>query len=144
MSGLRLLRGQWYGWQMLPGYGEGHLPYFSPIQVAGVASSKIRHRTISVAFWNIMYAEGAHLFETDLRILKHADSYLIAEIVDDSVGARAAVISALSFQWLSRFCPELRVPTSDEWSDDEVSQFLERTFGGVSDSRVVAVNAENG
>lgn len=92
MAGLHLERGQWYAWQMLPGY-SGVIPYFSPIRVDSVTPKKAGHRRFRLSFLNAMYATGVQLVEMELHILKHDERYLIAEIDDETEDDRSVVIS---------------------------------------------------
>lgn len=105
---LELIPGQWYGWQMLPGYSERYSPYFSPIQVERTVPRKTGKRIITLAFFNALYAEGVQNFQIDLRILSHGPHYLIAELLygrDFPEPERAAIVSDLDSTWLQRFCP---------------------------------------
>lgn len=125
MVGLQLERGQWYAWQMIPGYGDG-VPYFSPIRVDSVTPKKAGNRTLQLSFLNALYAPGVQSFVMDLRILKHSEDFLIAEIEDETEGGRSAVISRISYVWLDRLCPNLRLPPQGEWPATNVSDFLDR------------------
>ena len=104
---LELVRGQWYGWQMLPGYGHPYSPYFSPIRVERVEPRKLGRRVLGLWFHNALYADGVQDFQMDLRMLKHEEGYLIAEPHDGSTPDRAIVISRIDSSWLERFCPRV-------------------------------------
>lgn len=99
----------WYGWQMLPGYiGDGFQPYFSPIHVHQIVPKKSGKRILRLDFFNALYAEGAKDFELDLRILKHENTYLVAELVyGPSHSERTAIISTIDANWIRRYCPDL-------------------------------------
>lgn len=49
---LKLLPGTWYGWQMIPGYGDGYAPYFSPILVQHVNPKRTGSCVLELAFHN--------------------------------------------------------------------------------------------
>lgn len=133
-SGLRLVPGQWYGWQMLPGYETQHVvvPYFSPIQIIAVTPLKTGNRILKVEFWNVGYAAGAQKFAVDLRLVKHTDDYLIADfdLHGQESSDRSAVINTISFPWLERFFPDLETPRpqTSAGQRDEVSRFLNERF----------------
>lgn len=132
-SGLRLLPGQWYGWQMLPGYDPPDIvPYFSPIQIIGVTPMKTGNRVLQLKSWNAGYAAGVQIFSVDLRIVKHTDDYLVAGFVTHGPESsdRAAVINTIGFRWLKRLFPEWEVPDPQiPGSDrDTVSRFLNERF----------------
>jgi hypothetical protein len=133
-TGLRLLPGQWYGWQMLPGYDHPPhvVPYFSPIQVIAVTPKKAGNRSMQLKFWNVGYAVGVQDVTVDLRIVKHADDYLIADLVAPrpETSDRAAIISTISFGWLERLYPdwELPDPPTSGSRHDAVSRFLNDYF----------------
>lgn len=127
MAGLQLERGKWYAWQMLPGYSGG-LPYFSPIRVDRVTPKKAGNRSLSLSFVNAMYASGVQHVEMGWHILKHAETYLIAEIDDESEDVRSVVISPITLEWVQRFIPSLRLPPPDEWPETNLYAFLDRTL----------------
>ncbi len=129
MSGkLQLIEREWYAWQMLPGYARDHVPYLSPIQVLGVTPRKTGDRTLKLSIWNALYAEGVRYVDLTLRIVKHTDSHLIADILQESGTHRSAVITPISFEWLARFFPRTDLPAQEKWADLTVSRFLETTF----------------
>jgi hypothetical protein len=129
---LQLRPRQWFGWQMLPGYGS--VPYFSPIWVEEVTPRKTGRRIITVRFIKVLYAEGVENFSLDLRILKHETDYLVSEIIypDQPVQDRTAIISRIEFDWIKRFCPELwaaRPPSSLRPAEQEnASHYLSALF----------------
>ncbi|MGE4049444.1 MAG: hypothetical protein AB7F38_00130 [Piscinibacter sp.] len=100
----------WAAWQMLPGYlGERCVPYFSPIWVQSVEPLKKGTGRLRLSFKNVLYASGVQDFELELRVLKRAANYLVAELDYGASGSqdRVAVISHIEFGWLRKFCPEL-------------------------------------
>lgn len=129
MAGLHLERGQWYAWQMLPGY-SGVIPYFSPIRVDSVRPKKAGHRRFRLSFLNAMYATGVQPVAMELHILKHDERYLIAEIDDGTEDDRSVVISPIPFEWIERIVPSLRLPPPGEWQEANLSGFLDRTLAG--------------
>lgn len=109
-AGLTLVPDQWYGWQMLPGYGPAGLgAYFSPIRVERVTPRKTGRGILHLEFVNALYAAGVQDFALDLRILRHERDYLVASILSGEGGPtdRTAVISTISLQWIARMCPQL-------------------------------------
>lgn len=132
---LQLAPERWYAWQMIPGYfGERSVPYCSPIRVEEVTAKKTGRRILRVSFFNALYAEGVQNFNSDLRILKHEENYLVAELVDErnSPMDRAAIISHIEFAWIQRYCPELwrNNPRErmNEFAQNSVSIYLDRLF----------------
>jgi hypothetical protein len=97
----------WYAWQMVPGYTSDRvLPYFSPIYVWSTRALNTGPRKLALRFLNAQYAEGVQAVELDLRIVIHAQDYLVAEILHNEE-ARTAIVSRVGFDWIRRFCPEV-------------------------------------
>jgi hypothetical protein len=132
---LTLVPGIWYAWQMVPGYfGTRNIPYCSPIFVQGVTPAKTGKSILRLDFINVGYAEGVQDFSLDLRVLKHAENYLVADLLYGEGGPdRVAIISAMEFGWLERFCPELwyhRPPSSvNAMAAHSVAVYLSTVFG---------------
>jgi hypothetical protein len=132
---LKLAPNCWYAWQMIPGYiGERSVPYCSPIFMQRVVPRKTGKGVLGVSFVNVFYAEGVQDFSLDMRILKHAADYIVAELLygnDDP--DRVAVISHIEFKWIERFCPRLwfhRPPSSlNSAGTGSVSAYLGEVFG---------------
>lgn len=118
----------WAAWQMFPGYlGERCVPYSSPIWIHSVAPLKTGTGRLRLGFQNMLYASGAQDFNLDLRVLKRAANYLVAEL---DYGAsttqdRVAVISHIEFEWLRRFCPQL-------WTDHPPNSYSGNASASVS------------
>ncbi len=101
---------RWYAWQMLPGYaGERNVPYFSPILLREVVPRKTGRGILKLRFRNALYADGVQEFAQEMRVLKHAADFLVAEIlVDRDIPSdRVGIVSHIEFEWLRRFCPGL-------------------------------------
>jgi hypothetical protein len=132
---LKLAPESWYAWQMIPGYiGECNVPYCSPIFIRRLVPKKTGKGILGIDFYNVFYAEGVQDFSLDVRILKHAENYLIAELLyGDSDIDRAAVISNIEFAWIEHFCPNLwhNFPPSSigEAAQSSVSIYLGEVFG---------------
>lgn len=126
---LVLERGQWFGWQMLPGYDRQYAPYFSPILVQEVTPKKTGRRMLHLRFVNVGYLEGGWDFDRDLKVLAHDKHYLIGSLAGGAAdaGERCAVISRLNYAWLQRFCPEYRVDDALA-SGASVQEYLFRQF----------------
>jgi hypothetical protein len=134
---LILAPGDWYGWQMLPGYDETtRAPFFSPIRVERITPQKTGKSILTVAFWNVLDSEGVQDVAHDMRILKHEENYLIADLLYGEGGNtdRSAVISSIEFDWIRRMCPGIwanRPPESTSTAaQGNVSQYLNEVFGG--------------
>ena len=97
--------GRWYGWQMLPGYGDGYSPYCSPIMIERVLPKKSGAGWLDVEFYNAFYSEGVKNFALSLRVLARGKDYMVVAIDGSDKDPRVAVISNLSIDWLTRFCP---------------------------------------
>ncbi len=105
---IKLTQGDWYGWQMLPGYGSAYHAYFSPIYVTEVKPLKSGKHLLTLSFFNAHYAKGVADFMLDLQILKRQPQYLIANLVyPNGPQDRAAIISLISFAWLEKFTPKV-------------------------------------
>ena len=127
MGQFSLHAGTWGSWQMLPGYfGERMTPYCSPIFVRRVEPLKTGKRILRVDFFNALYAQGVQDFSVDLKVIKRASNYLIAEFIDDT--DRSAVIGHMEFLWLEEFCPSLCVD-NPRGTESSVSNYLDAVFG---------------
>jgi len=131
MKLINIEKGNWYGWQILPGYTGKHcIPYFSPIFVTDFKAHKSGKGLFRIEFLNAAYAEGVQEFSVEIRMLKRAKDYLVGEITEDKGAstARCAIISNIEFEWLRRFCPELlaRCPslTSEGLNSENLTQYL--------------------
>ena len=132
---LKLIENTWYAWQMIPGYfGMRCVPYCSPIHVTKVQPKRTGKGLLVLSFINVCYAEGVQDFEVDLKVLKRAAKYLIAEIqyggdIDED---RCAIISQIEFEWIEHFCPSLwdhkPPPRMSSLSKDSASCYLDRIF----------------
>ncbi len=133
-AGLRIQAGRWYAWQMLPGYGDG-VPYFSPIFVHRVTLSPNNPNILDVDFANVLYAVGVQGFHTTIRPLLRASTYVVAELLEGEADSpvRTGIISAITFEWLERFCPqvlkELPLRTPPDGKDLTIAAYLTASFG---------------
>lgn len=126
---LKLVEQQWYAWQMIPGYlGTRNIPYFSPILIRKVRPMKTGRGILQLDFLNLLYAEGVQDFTCDLRIIKHSENYLIAELINEGTKERSAIISHIEFGLIEHFCPNLwrQYPPSimDNAAQSSVSVYL--------------------
>lgn len=126
----------WAAWQMIPGYfGERCLPYCSPIWVQSVQPLKEGSSRLRLGFQNMFYAQGVQDFLLDLRVVKRAESYILAELDygPEVANDRVAVVSHIEFEWLKTFCPQLwwhRPPASCSASaQSSVAVYLAEVFG---------------
>lgn len=119
--------GQWYGWQMLPGYGGRCHPYFTPIYVKAVEPLKKGSGHLRLEFFNAMYAQGVQDFTLNLKILKRCEDYLVADLDygDGQEMDRTAIVSHIDFEWIKRHCPEI-------WWNRPHSSFAGAASGSVS------------
>lgn len=105
---LTLEEGRWYGWQMLPGYTgpDDYDPYYSPIRVDKVTPRKTGRGILTLDFYNAGYAQGVQGFRLDMRVLQHAETYLVARLIyePEDWERRAAVISILTSGWIDQNC----------------------------------------
>lgn len=98
---------RWYSWQMLPGYGDGFVPYLSPILVRRIDLLKTGKGELELVFFNALYAQGVQDFKQRLKVLTRRSNHLIAASADTGdLGRRDLVIGSMSFEWLNRFLPE--------------------------------------
>ena len=122
---LTIERGKWYGWQMLPGYGDG--PYFSPIYVQLVEPQKSGKGDLKLTFINAFYAAGVQDFALTLRVFKHEETYLVGA-VRGSTTDRCAVVSKLTMGWLRACCPELLRQVPPHSPDEYVQSYVKRAL----------------
>lgn len=87
--------------------GDRNVPYFSPIYVRAVTPKKSGRRELTLQFLNAEYAEGVQEFSLNLRILKHANEYIVSELIysEEASVDRVAIVSRIEFEWMRRFCP---------------------------------------
>lgn len=104
MARFTLNRGRWYGWSMYPGYVG---PYFSPIRITGLAPLGSGKSLMQVDFFNACYAEGVQMFSLPMKILYRAPDHMLAALLyqDDTPPERTAVISELTWDWLTNCLP---------------------------------------
>lgn len=122
MDRFTLLRGQWYGLSMYPGYGD--CPYHSPILVRSIES--LGDRRFELAFWNLCYALGVQDFTMQLRTLRRGPSHLVAS--GPEVEDRTYVLVHFNPRWLQRHFPQL-----------DAAQFFD-TAGHPDDQALLATN----
>ncbi len=132
---ITLLPGEWYGWQMLPGYfGVDYLPYCSPIRLKSVTPKKSGKGILRLEFFNALYAQGVENFKMDIRVLKRASAYLVGEPAtkSQSEADRTVIVSVLEMEWLRYFCPILWQKTElsamGQISRGEIGPSLDRIF----------------
>jgi len=126
MASFALSPGSWNSWQMLPGYfGARMTPYFSPILIRRVEPLKSGKSLLRLDFFSALYAEGVQDFTLDLKILKRATNYVIADLPYDA--ERSAVIGHIEFSWLDQFCPDL-VAAHPTARFNSVSVYLDSVF----------------
>lgn len=118
----------WRSWQMFPGYfGERMTPYCSPIRICRIEPLKSGKGLLRLTFFNAFYAEGAQDLTLDLKVLKRASNYLLADLPYDE--ERSAVIGHIEFSWLEAFCPKL-LAAHPPLSYSSVSLYLDGVFSG--------------
>jgi hypothetical protein len=100
-----LIRSQWYGLTMFPGYGD--CPYHSPIQVHEIEA--LGDRQFKLAFFNLCYASGVQHFEKQLRTLRRGVSHLVA--AETEVEDRTYVLVYFNAAWFQRYFPDSRIET---------------------------------
>ncbi len=133
----QLVAPQWFGWQMLPGYGGGRcLSWFSPIHLRRVTPLKTGRGLLEIDFLHALHTVGAQDFSVRLKVLHHGDNFLAGRIMGpDGAGTsdgRLAIVSHIEFGWLAQFCPELMAafpPGSlDSLHAHSVSMYLDGLF----------------
>ncbi len=79
---------------MIPGYiGQRNVPYCSPIFVERVVPEKTGRGILALDFVNVFYAEGVQGFSVELKVLKHSENNLVADLLYGSEGPdRIAII----------------------------------------------------
>ncbi len=118
-------RGHWHSWEMLPGYGGAFAPYHSPIFVHEV---HLRAGLLGLRFYNAAYAEGVREFTVELRVLKRAPSYLLAEYPKQK--ERSVVIGLIDFDWVRR-CMAEYYSCHPRQNGESIREYLERETGYV-------------
>ncbi|WP_290798993.1 hypothetical protein, partial [Halomonas sp.] len=65
---------------------------------------------MQLKFFNVNYASGVQMFETQLRALYRAPDHMLAALIhdDDQAPERTAVISQLTWEWLRQCDPSHR------------------------------------
>ncbi len=135
--GFQLFAPRWFGWQMLPGYGDGrYLPWFSPIHLRRVTPLKTGRGLLDIEFLQPLYAEGVQNLSVRLKVLYHGDNFLAGQIVQPdrspTMDNRLAIISHIEFGWLAQFCPQLLeafpLESLDALQANSVSMYLNGLF----------------
>lgn len=130
MERFTLSPGTWRSWQMLPGYvGERMTPYCSPIFVTRVEPLKSGKSLLRMSFFNAFYANGVQDFTVELKVLKRASNYLLADLIEDPP-ERSAVVGHIEFSWLQQFCPQL-LEAHPPASLSSVSVYLDGVFSAL-------------
>lgn len=114
----------WYGWQMLPGYGDR--PYFSPIRISSVRELD-NGQVWDVKFHNALYAAGVQMFQQRFRLLVNEAKYAIVRIEDQP--DRSGVLSTMTTGWLSACCPSVLCEVEETSSEDSLPEKLDLLFG---------------
>jgi hypothetical protein len=91
---LTLLRGEWYGWTMWPGYGD--TPYHSPIRVEHIRTYQDGSRHFDLHFLNAGYANGVQMMVYELRTLIRREHYLLADVPKTE---RSVALVPLTLGW---------------------------------------------
>lgn len=122
----------WYAWQMFPGYC--HAPYFSPVRIEQVQALDAPPGALRVRFLDAFNAEGPQVVALELRPLKRAREYFVADVLSPANPEldRTGVLSEISFSWLYVFAPEQmerRPPRSPHGVEESVQAYLQREFG---------------
>ena len=128
---MTLERGQWYAWQMLPGYVNG--AYYSPIRVNEVEPLKSGESLIKLDYLNAAYAQGVQSFKDTLRVLLRAGEYMIVvrEEVHEPAKVRSAIITPITWDWLRLHFGgfvERNKPERPELTSDSVADYLDRVL----------------
>ncbi len=116
---LKLDIGNWYSWQMLPGYGWG--PYFSPIKIFEFRKL-IENNLIELNFHNACYAKGVQGFCLTMKVLWHVEEYLIVEN-QPNTSNRVAIIGNIDYAWL-----EKNISTEKIDTDLPIEDYLDKYF----------------
>lgn len=124
---LTLKSGNWYGYEMLPGYTAE--PYCSPILVDQVVPQKSGRAILHLRFFNACYAKGVQDFQLDMHVLWRSPEYLIAELLSDAnpPTRRSVIVCDISFAWLKRklsWLIEANPPSTDKPDTLSVSEYL--------------------
>lgn len=108
---------------MYPGYAG---PYFSPIRVTGLTPLGTGKRLMQLDFFNACYAEGVQTFTMPMKILHRAPDHMLAALInhDDKPPERTAVISELSWDWLTACLPEHTLDKRFDTAEAAVAHFF--------------------
>jgi hypothetical protein len=112
MQRLILQPEQVYGWTMYPGYGD--IPYRSPIFV--VAIRPLGHRQLELEFINILYAAGVQRMTKQLRTMRRAETFIVAEELGPSAD-RVVIVERLTRDWVRHSTPQC-IPSLETLFDD--------------------------
>lgn len=130
---LTLRSGQWYAWQMMPGYTG--VPYCSPIRVERCEALRTGQSRMRLAYLNAAYAQGVQDFDETLRVLVREKDYIVAvrEEGDATPQIRTAIISVITWEWMQiHFCSlvDTKRGQNPETRNDSLFAFLDRIYLG--------------
>ena len=130
MQTLQLSERKWYAWQMVPGYGWGFNPYFSPIKMHKIKPLKTGDNILQLSFFNAFYAEGVQNFTIDLKIAGKGKYYIAGHIIyhNDDL-RRMGVIGEISFEWIEKTARHL-INQHPPKNDETIQQYLDRLQSG--------------
>lgn len=146
MNLLKINGNAWYGWQMLPGYGDEYSPYYSPIFIENVVPLKTGQGLLQLDYFDPLYAEGVQDFSRVLCVIDHQADYLIARLHGED--QRSAVVSKIGFDWIKTTLPELEralAPVFTKkatWADCQ--EYLNAAFPEISRSVEAKNNRRSG
>lgn len=133
MGSLQLMPRRWYAWQLLPGYLNNSQPYYSPIYVTHVVCEDSEQRIFKLAFFNVLYLDGAQDFSARLKVIHYHPEFLVARLLyaDDSLN-QVAIISRIDFGWLNQHCHHVteRNPPAlfGRNAEKSITTYLNRAF----------------
>jgi len=104
---LELEEGNWYAWEITPGYSEK--TYYSPIKIERVRQTSFSPIRYEMEMFNALYAQGVRNFRLDLVVAQACHDALAAYI---SYGAepdlsRQVTIRSISWEWIGQHMPRL-------------------------------------
>ncbi|MBN1641866.1 MAG: hypothetical protein JXA09_11590 [Anaerolineae bacterium] len=115
---------RWYALERVLGAYQGKVPEFTPAFVKEVTPRKTGHGILGLKL-----NTGADELQWEAQVLRRAAEYMVVAIGNQN----SAILRPVTFEWLSRFCPELTEqypPPAAAYGEANVQDYLNQALCG--------------